>query len=48
MDEQPTQLIKETRTTIPAEPGRPERVDYEYERNGTANNFMCLFVRICG
>jgi len=40
MDEQPTQLIKETRTKIAAEPGKPERVDYEYERNGTAANFM--------
>lgn len=25
---------------IPARPGQPERVDYEYERNGTANLFM--------
>lgn len=40
MDEQPTQLIKETRMKIPAQPGKPERVDYEYERNGTATNFM--------
>jgi len=40
MDEQPTQLIKETRVPLPAEPGRPECFDYEYERNGTANNFM--------
>ena len=40
MDEQPTQLIKETRRKIAAEPGKPERVDYEYERNGTAANFM--------
>ena len=40
MDEQPTQLIKETRMKIPVEPGKPERVDYEYERNGTAVNFM--------
>ena len=40
MDEQPTQLLKETREKIPVEPGRPERVDYEYERNGTAVNFM--------
>jgi len=40
MDEQPTQLIKETRMRIAAEPGKPERVDYEYERNGTAANFM--------
>lgn len=40
MDEQPVQLIKETRDPIPAGPARPERVDYEYERNGTANIFM--------
>lgn len=40
MDEQPCQLIKETRAVIGAAPGRPRRVDYEYERNGTANIFM--------
>ena len=40
MDEQPTQLLKETRRRISAVPGKPEREDYEYERNGTAANFM--------
>ena len=25
---------------IPAQSGQPERVDYEYERHGTANLFM--------
>jgi DDE superfamily endonuclease len=40
MDEQPVQLVKETRPPIPGAPGRPKRVDYEYERNGTANFFM--------
>jgi hypothetical protein len=40
LDEQSKQLIKETRTPIPATPGRVERCDYEYERNGTANLFM--------
>jgi hypothetical protein len=40
MDEQPVQLIKETRQPLPAAPGKPEKVDYEYERNGTANIFM--------
>ena len=39
-DEQPVQLIKETRQPIPAAAGRPARVDYEYERNGTAAIFM--------
>jgi DDE superfamily endonuclease len=40
MDEMPVQLTKETRQPIPAGPGRPRRIDYEYERNGTANIFM--------
>jgi len=40
MDEQPTQLIRETRQPIPAKQGQPQRVDFEYERNGTAANFM--------
>ena len=39
-DEQPVQLIKETRQPLPAEEGKPERYDYEYERNGTANIFL--------
>ncbi len=40
VDEATKQLVKETRRLIPAAPGRPERHDYEYERNGTANLFM--------
>ncbi len=40
MDEQPVQLIQETRCPVPAQPGQPERVDYTYERNGTANLFL--------
>jgi hypothetical protein len=40
MDEQPTQLVKETRTPLPVELGKPAKYDYEYERNGTANIFM--------
>ena len=40
VDETSKQLIVETRTPIPAKPGRPRRVDYEYQRNGTANLFM--------
>jgi hypothetical protein len=39
-DEASKQLVKDTRTTIPAAPGRPVTSDYEYERNGTANMFM--------
>jgi hypothetical protein len=40
MDEQPVQLLKETRTPIPATAAHGKRVDYEYERAGTANIFM--------
>lgn len=40
MDETPRQLIRETRTPIPARPGQPERHDYEYERCGVCNVFM--------
>jgi DDE superfamily endonuclease len=40
MDEQPVQLIQEVRPPLPAAEGKPERYDYEYERNGTANIFM--------
>jgi len=40
MDEQPVQLIQEVRQPLPAEAGKPERYDYEYERNGIANIFM--------
>jgi transposase len=43
-DESPTQLIGEVRQPIPAEPGQPERFDYEYRRNGTANLFVFLDV----
>lgn len=47
LDEASKQLIKETRTPIAPAPGRPARVDYEYERNGTANLFM-LFAPLEG
>ena len=40
MDEQPIQLLKETRTPIAATLNHPRRVDYEYERAGTASVFM--------
>jgi transposase len=41
-DESPTQLIGEVREPIQAAPGRPERYDCEYRRNGTANLFVFL------
>ena len=40
MDEQPVQLVKETRRALPATRERPRRVDYEYERAGTAAIFL--------
>jgi hypothetical protein len=40
MDEQPVQLLKETRVPIPATAAHGKRVDYEYERAGTANIFL--------
>ena len=40
VDEAMKQLVKETIEPIAAQPGQPKRVDYEYERNGTANLFM--------
>jgi len=40
MDEQPVQLLKETRVPIAATKKHGQRVDYEYERNGTASIFM--------
>ena len=39
-DEASKQLIADTREPIPMKPGQPGRVDYEYERQGTANLFM--------
>jgi hypothetical protein len=40
MDEQPVQLLQETRTPLPASKQHPQLVDYEYERAGTASIFM--------
>ena len=36
------QRIQETRQPLPAQPGRPQRYDYEYARHGTRN--LLLFV----
>ena len=40
LDEASKQLVGEVVEPIPAAPGQPERYDYEYTRNGTANLFM--------
>lgn len=47
LDETSKQLIKETRDPVAMQPGQVQRVDYEYERNGTANLFM-LFAPLEG
>ena len=40
MDEISKQLLSDTRSPLPVEPGHPERQDYEYERHGVCNIFL--------
>ena len=40
MDETSKQLVGETRTPIAPASGKPQRIDYEYERRGTADVFI--------
>ena len=40
MDEQPVQLISESRTPLPIRPGATKKVDYEYVREGMCNVWM--------
>ena len=42
LDEKPKQLLGDKRAPIPMKPGSPEKYDYEYVRNGTANIFMAV------
>jgi hypothetical protein len=42
LDEQPKLLRGTPRGSLPVAPGRPARQDYEYERNGSCNVFLCL------
>jgi hypothetical protein len=39
-DEKSVQLIEAVRDPLPPGPGKPEREDYEYKRNGTRNLFL--------
>jgi hypothetical protein len=39
-DERPYQMVEETRMPLPARPGKPERYDFEYKRQGTCNLFV--------
>lgn len=41
-DEKPKQLIADSRKLISMKPGSPEKYDYEYKRNGTANIFVAV------
>jgi hypothetical protein len=41
-DEASKQLLADVQPPLPPAPGRPARVDYEYERRGTANLFMAF------
>lgn len=47
MDEQPIQLVKETRVPIPATKNHPRRIDYEYERAGVACVFLFTEALAC-
>lgn len=40
LDEASKQLVADVTPALPLEPGQPLRIDYEYERCGTANVFM--------
>src|SRR3989339_561364 len=41
-DEKPKQLLGEKRMPIPLQPGKIEKYDYEYIRNGKANIFVAV------
>ncbi len=41
LDELSLQLLRHTRPPVPPAPGHVAREDYEYQRNGTANVFLC-------
>lgn len=42
MDEMPCQLIDNVLVPVPPKPGRPQKIDYEYRRNGTC----CIFIAL--
>lgn len=42
VDEKPVQLIDDVRERIPAKPGSPAKIDYEYERDGSVNVFVAV------
>lgn len=44
LDEKSKQLVADTknRNPLPMKPGKPQRADYEYKRNGTCNLFVAI------
>lgn len=40
MDETNTQLLSDLREPLPVQPGQPQRIDYEYKREGVVDLFM--------
>ncbi len=42
LDEKPVVLHADVQPPVPVEPGKPERVDYEYERKGARNLFVMV------
>ena len=42
MDETSKQLMDDAQPPVPPKPGQPARQDYEYERHGVCNLFMCF------
>ena len=41
-DEQPYQMLSDVKDPLPMKPGRPERVNFEYEREGNAYVHMAF------
>lgn len=42
LDEKSKQMLKDSRPSLPIQPGTPLRLDYEYVRNGTCNLFVAI------
>lgn len=45
VDEKPKEIHSDSRKPVPMKPGEPEKVDYEYKRNGRANIFIAVDAR---
>jgi len=42
IDEKSKQLLQDSRSPLPAKPGAPAKLDYEYKRAGTCNVFVAV------